>query len=50
MRIGTGHRYIMLEMKVMKVEGGIGCNYAVEMGIYREDIILKWPQNRCERV
>ena len=48
MRIGTGHRYIM---KAVKVEGGyIGCNYAVAMGTYREDIILKWPQNRCERV
>ena len=37
----------MHEMKVVKVEGD---NYTVATGTYREDIILKWPQNRCERI
>ena len=27
-----------------------GDNYVVATGTYREDIILKWPQNRCERI
>ena len=50
MRTGTGTGIYHASDESDEGGMGIGCNYAVAMGTYREDIILKWPQNRCERV